>query len=214
MLKFFVTLLTATLVSCNNTENSTPSITVDSAQLQKKETVPLSDTFSLKELSFNKENEQGWGADIQLSFTESTQTENGVVYKVNSTYKNKTIGFEVTIPNPGFSKLTIKSLGTNSDNFIHVLSKLYKQKIDTTLHFVDFIIADCANMGEYIDSLRKVGSSNYVSAKSQYKLFFQGKNEDDYAELFLNVNEKEHLIELEEKDEEYRPILIKLLTHK
>ncbi|MCW3110486.1 MAG: hypothetical protein JWQ09_4992 [Segetibacter sp.] len=82
------------------------------------------------------------------------------------------------------------------------------------MQFTDFISADCVNMGDYIDSLDKQANSNYVSTKSQYKLFFHGRNEGDYAELYLNINATEHWIELEEKDEEYRQILIKLLTHK
>jgi hypothetical protein len=214
MLKTFIIILTVTLLSCTNSGNSTNTSTVDTKKTVSKETSPAIDTFATKELSFNKDNEQGWGADIRLSFTHSRPADKGIIYKVNSSYKNKIIGFEITVPNPGLSKLTIKSVGANSNNFIHVLSKLYKQKLDTTLHFTDLITADCMNMGDYIDSLNKQADANYVSTKSQYKLFFQGKNEDDYAELYLNVNEKEHWIELEEKDEEYRPILIKLLTHK
>ena len=85
--------------------------------------------------------------------------------------------------------------------------------MDTASKFVDFITIDCMNMGDYVDSLNKQSDGNYVTT-AQYKLFFQGKDEDDYAELFLDVNETNHLIELKEKDEEYRPAIIKLLTRK
>jgi len=214
MLKTFIIILTVTLLGCTNSDNSTNTFTDNTKKDATKEASPAMDTFAIKELFFNKDNEQSWGADIRLSFTEKRPTDKGIIYKVNSLYKNKIIGFEITVPEPGLSKLTIKSTGANSNNFIYALSKLYQQKPDTTLHFTDLITADCMNMGDYIDSLNKQANGNYVSIKSQYKLFFQGKNEDDYAELYLNVNDKEHWIELEEKDEEYRPILIKLLTHK
>ena len=199
MKRILAIILTMTFLSCNYLDNST--------SINKK------DTFPVKELIVNKSEDQGMGADIRLSFTESIPTNKGIVYKVTSTYKNKMIGFDITVPNTGLSKLIINGVGINSDNFIQAISKLYKQKIDTSLHFVNSITVDCINMGDFIDSLNKQANSNYYSTKSQYKLFFQGKSEDDYAELYLNVNMTEHWIELEEKDEQYRPFLIKFLTH-
>lgn len=151
------------------------------------------------------------GGDVRLSFTERTTSGKAIIYKVNSTYEGKNIGFELIVPTHGLVKLSMKSDGTSSDNFIHVLQKLYKLKVDTTSKFVLSISADCINMGDYIDSLNKQTDGNYIST-AENKLFFQGEKEDDYAELYLNINESEHWIELKEKDEEYRPIIIRLLT--
>ena len=206
MPKIYIVGLTVILFSCNNTVGTKPN--------ERKSLISIKETFPAKELLIDKGNEQGSGANIRLSFTESSPRDIGVLYKINSTYKNKVIGFEILVPNPGLSKLIIKSTGVSSDNFIHVFSKLYKQQIDTSAKLTDIITVDCMNMGDYIDSLNKQSDGNYTSTKSQYKLFFQGKEENDYAELYLDVNEKEHWIELGEKDEEYRPILIKLLTYK
>jgi len=41
-------------------------------------------------------------------------------------------------------------------------------------------------------------------------LFFDIRN--DEAELFVNINQTEKWIELKEKDEEYRPLLIEALS--
>jgi hypothetical protein len=47
-----------------------------------------------------------------------------------------------------------------------------------------------------------------------YGVWIQGKdeNENDYAELYLNINSAENWIELREKDEEYRPAVLQFLT--
>ena len=201
MQKTSFSVLLLTILSCSTNQNKAETNNGDAD----------SRNFPIRPLIIESEDE-GWGGDIKLSYTKSLTTDNTVSYEVNSTYKSKEIGFEVSVPK-GSGKLTIKRMGLASDNFLHLLADIYKQKTDTASKFVDFITIDCMNMGDYVDSLNKQSDGNYVTT-AQYKLFFQGKNEDDYAELFLDVNETNHLIELKEKDEEYRPAIIKLLTRK
>ena len=110
MVKHVIAILTVTLISCSNSDNSSNTAIDSTKGTEKKDISPKNDTFAIRELSFNKDNDQGWGADIRLSFTESTPTDTGIVYKVKSIYKDKIIGFELTVPNPGFSKLVIKSV--------------------------------------------------------------------------------------------------------
>ena len=213
MLRIFLIIFITTLGSCSDANNSGTTVALDTNSTSKENASTSKDTFPIKQLSFGQ-NDEGWGGDIRLSFTQTIPTNNGTVYKVRSTYKNDTVGFELTVPNPGFSKTTFRSSGSSSNNFIRALSTVYKQKIDTTLRFADVITADCMNMGDYLDSLNKEANSNYISTESQYKLFFQGRKAADYAELYLNVNPTEHWIELAEKDEDYRPIIIRILTQK
>ena len=165
MMRILVIFLIATLGSCANADNSATNNALDTNSTSKKVTSASKDTFSPKELSFGQ-NDEGWGGDIRLSFTQSTATNNGTIYKVSSTYKNDTVGFEITVPNPGFSKLIIRSTGSSSNHFLRVLSKVYKLKIDTTLRFADLVTADCMNMGDYIDRLNREANSNYVSTGS------------------------------------------------
>ena len=155
----------------------------------------------------------GFSNNLKLSYTNVSTSDKANTYQVNSTYDNQNLCFEISIPKNGLATLNIKSNGKSSDNFLHLLAKVYKQKIDTSVKFVDTITVDCMNLGDYVDSLNKQSNGSYVT-KAQYKLFFQGKNEDDYAELYLNINDAEHEIEFDEKDEEYRPIIVKLLTKK
>ena len=182
MLKTFNVIFLLTLFGCSSNQTKTDKVSADTTAILK---------FPVKPLFIESEDES-MGADIRLSFTESSSTDKAVVYKVNSTYDNKNIGFEISVPTHGLAKLSIKSDGVNSDNFIHVLQKLYKLKVDTTLKFVDIISADCMNMGDYVDSLNKQSNGSYISV-AENKLFFQGKSEDDYAELYLNINEKQNI---------------------
>jgi hypothetical protein len=47
------------------------------------------------------------------------------------------------------------------------------------------------------------------SAKKEYKLFFTLK--DDVAELYLNIDDHQHRLEIQEKDPDYRPGIIRSL---
>jgi|GEM_PF-1979668 len=182
-------------------------------QVYKKQT-PKKESYPVKDVFIYKSNEESWGADMRLSFTEDSITNNSTIYKIISTYKNKKIGFQISVPKDGQSRLQIINSGRISDDFIKVLAKVYKQKLGINNKFTGIASADYMNMGKFIDSLKKQENVIYISTTSQYKLFFQGKSVDEYAELYLNINESEHWIELEEKDKLYRPIIIKLFTQK
>jgi hypothetical protein len=196
------------MLGCSSNEAET-----DRALLEAKAIKDSATSFPVKTLQILSKKEAGFGADIRLSYTKSSAGDRSVIYKVNSIYENENIGFELTVPTNEHSKLTFKSSGPNSDNFIRLLSKLYKQQIDTTQKFTYVTIADCVNMGEYLDSLNKETGENYITL-NQYKLFLEGDKDGNYAELYLNINPNEHWIELGEKDVEYRPSVIALLSKK
>ena len=155
---------------------------------------------------------EGTGIDLRFSFTESYPSDEGTVYTVVSHYQNKNIGFNLLIHKEGDLKLTLKSTGEESDNFLHVLQALYKVESDTLLKFTEAITADCLPMGGYMERMnKKSGNAANVEEK---KLFFQGKKKDEYAEFYLIINENKHWIELKEADQSYRNAFIKLLTQK
>ena len=199
MLKTFATIFILTLFSCSSNQHKMDNVSKE---------IDSTSTLYAKPLIIESKDE-GWGADIRLSFTESSTTDKGTTYLVNSIYDNRNVGFKMTVPKGGLAKLLIKSDGQNSDNFIHLLQKLYKQKLDPTTKFIDSLTVDCLPLSE----LNQKGEKDVVLA-AERKLFFQGLNEDDYAELYLNINDEEHWIELKEKDMDYRSSLIKLMTRK
>lgn len=193
--KFFFKILLFFVCGCSSNQN---------ASNQRAATEMVDNSFAKKPLIIEKE--EGWGADIQLSFTEYSTTDTTLVYGINSNYDGKDIGFILIIPKKGFGKLTIKSKGKSSDNFLQAIRNIYKYPADTS-KIADSINADCLSLAE----LNRPGETGVVLA-AQKKLFFQGADEEDYAELFLNINEQKHCVELKEKDPEYRPVIIKLLT--
>ena len=65
------------------------------------------------------------------------------------------------------------------------------------------------NLKEFAKAV--TGLEGQYTAANQYKLFFEGKVDIDYAELYLNVNPTDNWIEIREKDEEYRPIVLRFL---
>ena len=51
----------------------------------------------------------------------------------------------------------------------------------------------------------------HMEAK-QMKLFFETEDPEDYAEFYVNINEKEQWLEIREKDQSHRRQIIKFLT--
>ena len=203
MHKHSIFILFLTFLSCSTNDNKHQATSADTNRAENFQTQP----------AIIETEDEGWGGDIKLSYINASITDKAVIYKINSSYDNQNLGFEISVPKNELATMTIKSTGKNSDSFLHFLEKIYKQNTNTSAKFIDTITADCMNMGDYVDSLNKQSNGSYVTI-AQYKLFFHGKNEDDYAELYLNVNDIEHQIEIKEKDEEYRPTIIKLLTKK
>ena len=210
MTRIFITILTITLLSCNNSDNSRSDITVDTKQFEKK------DTFPVKELFVDKGDEEGWGADIRLSIIANSENDTAKLFTAISTYDGKRLGLLVSVPkkkegDKGFaSGIIMKSIGAESDNLLRLLSKLYKQKVDSTLKFTNSKSMTYVNLDEFAKSLGAQDGGQYKT-ENQYKLFYEGEKEGDYAELYLNINPTEHWLELKEKDEEYRPVIIKFL---
>ena len=212
MIKIYTILLILTLFSCNNSDNSNNKTITK--QHEKR------DTFPVKDLIVDKSDEEGWGADIRLSITEIYKTDTSKTYFSNSFYDKINVGFQITIPttSPKSEKelaqvLTLQSSGDISNNFIQTLSKLYKEQIDTALHFVAFKRIPFIDLNEFAKARFGQEPTNKTTAK-EMKAFFESENPDENAELYININEAENWIEIKEKDEGYRKQVIKGLTTK
>lgn len=205
MKKLIIHSLFFTTLSCSSNQVKT--------DYTSSENDPTLASFPIKPLQIVDEKESGFGADIRLSYVKSSSNGRSDNYKINATFEGKIVGFELFVPTNGSAKLTIKSSGTISDNFIQLLAKLYEVKIDSEAKFADLIRADCINMGDYIDGLNKQDQGNY-SAAAQYKLFLKDESNGDSPSLFMNINKDEHRIEIGEKDIEYRQSILSHLTKK
>lgn len=159
---------------------------------------------------------EGW-ADIRLSVEAMSESKSGILMNATSLYEGQELGLEVFIPNTptdekGFGNgIILKSTGDKSDRLLQLLSKVYLQNNSDLKQFRDSISVAYVDLDKFAESVAGASpqDSSYIK---KYKLFFEGAKEDEYAEIFLNYNMLEKRIELNEKDEEYRPILIKFLS--
>lgn len=177
-------------------------------------------TYPIQPLLIDNDKEEGWGADIRLSLTEITSTDSLTFYKAISSYEGKNVGIEFILPNtsPGMENsptqtLQLKTCGESSDNLLALLSKLYKLKGDTARHFITSANLAFVDLNEFAKAKFGKDAISHTDAK-EMKLFFETEDPEDYAELYVNINEKEHWLEVREKDESYRRQIIKFLTVK
>lgn len=152
--------------------------------------------------------------DVPLSIIDCKESDGYIEYNTSATVNNDTIGVIVKLKKgipPGFVNGEPKNIflkegiifiskGKESDNLLRFLSEKYDLK-NNNLSLKDSQIFTCANLNQE--------KPNYKSGESSFKIFLEG--EEDYAELFVNFNFTKEIIYLNEKDEEYREPLIKLL---
>jgi hypothetical protein len=98
----------------------------------------------------------------------------------------------------------IRSIGAASDSFVALLARQYK------------LPAPAMTMVPTVDA-SVVGlegdPAHVLSGMTKMKFFFFDSGpEDRYAELFINVDAKNHLLEFHEKDSDYRKPLLLALT--
>jgi hypothetical protein len=162
----------------------------------------------------------GWDADMRLSIIEIIKSGNAINYKAISSFKGKNIGFEISVPrydNKSKSYLartaTIRSIGEMSDDFLSTIATVYRLKLKDKAIFIDSIKISFIDLDEFSERVSGKNLSSDSKTK-KLKLFFETEIPDDAAELYANINEKEHWLELKEKDDNYRENVVKFLTKK
>jgi|GEM_PF-857728 len=185
-------------------------------------------SINLPEISKVAEQEEGLKdvfQDVFLKIVSEEKIKDSYVYIAKGLSKSKVVGlkFEIksNLPNGinsdgsldaknGFIRNAIKisSIGEESDEFLKAISKLYG--FPTDKKFINSTLSPTAfSLNKSIVEVEKLG---YY----KFKLFFRdGENdkEEDYCELFFNINTNEKTIEFFEKDSEYRKSLIKAFTN-
>jgi len=208
---FSVLLILVLYVGCSINQHN-------DAQKTSKNAVTL--TYPVQPLIIDNTNDEGWGADIRLSLTEISSTDSFVTYKAVSSHEGKKVGLEFTLAknkaatdNSPTQILTIKTSGESSDNLLILLSNLYKLKADQAKHFISSAKLAFVDLNEFAKA--KFGNDAIPNTDvKEMKLFFETEDPNDYAELYVNINDKEHWLELREKDDSYREQVIKFLTAK
>jgi hypothetical protein len=105
---------------------------------------------------------------------------------------------------PTFQGLVIlRSTGEASDRLVKVMDALYETKLAP---------AGMLTATEFTGISLQGNPSALEAGPVKIKLFFESKDEERYAELYLNVDLKASRVELHEKDPEYRKPVIRALS--
>ena len=182
--------------------------------------VQHSNDINLEQITSRIDVEEGW-KDIFLKITEDKRTDTSHIYTAKGLYKEEVVGLQIEISseiNAGFigneidnkngfvlKGVSFKSIGEESDELVKALAELYEIPMEKSFTR-QTISATVFSLNEKKVNLAK---NDYY----KLKLFFEEDNEDLYSELYLNINTGTQEIELNEKDEEYRGSIIKVLTN-
>jgi hypothetical protein len=158
--------------------------------------------------------------DLSFTITKYWQDEHkNQICKVSGLWRNEIVGFEVAFrpdmklgiidgevdKTRFYSKgITLYSIGKESDNFIKALISLFKQNCIPE------------KMNENITSTAFILKGNLENIKSEYikiKVFFDDFDEKSfYSEWYINIDLPNNILELREKDPDYRLNIINILT--
>ena len=177
--------------------------------------------MKLEDITSRTDTTEGF-KDIFLQITNDVKSDGSHVYTGQGMYKSKIVGIKIelasNIPHgitpdgevnskTGFVRngLRLSSIGQESDELVGALSELYKVPSNKVFS-KNIISATAFSLNQKVADLDK---SDYY----KFKLFFnENGNEDEYAEIYLNINTGERIIEIHEKDPEYRTAIINALT--
>jgi hypothetical protein len=98
--------------------------------------------------------------------------------------------------------VTYRSTGPESDSFLQVLDELYGTKLSPKAMGGETRFAAISLEGDPRD---------LDKGPVKIKLFYEGAGQDDYAELYTNIELAARRLEVREKDEEYRLPVVKAL---
>ena len=185
---------------------------------------PNGNAKQLYEITSRTDTSEGF-SDIFLSITNEVKTETSHIYIGQGLYKNKTVGLKVEIksnlpagitsngelnPKGGvvWNAVRLISIGQESDSLVSALAELYSEPAETVFT-KDVLTPTMFSLNQQDVQLDKPG---YY----KFKLFFNDESDDEnkYAEMFLNINTEERIIELHEKDHDYRKPLLNTFTGK
>ena len=97
----------------------------------------------------------------------------------------------------------IESVGKSSDHLIRAMDGIYEARLGVTT-FRNAVAADAFAL--------EGNPSELADGPVKLKLFFQSEKEDEYAEVYLNIDVAGGTVELREKDVEYRAPLLRSLS--
>ncbi len=188
---------------------------------QKNDKDQNGEISKLEEITSRTDTSEGF-SDIFLKIISDERTDTTHIYIGMGLYNGKTVGLkfelasnippgitaggEINVPG-GFLREGAKftSLGAESDELIRALGVLYKTPIQKPF--------SKRNISATVFSLNQKVTDLDAKDYYKFKLFFnEDGDEESYGELYLNIDTNRRIVELHEKDQEYRLPLITTLT--
>ncbi len=161
----------------------------------------------LPEIYHPDPNDKDPWADVSLrieSLICSTQAQCTV--RARGVHHGESVGLEVVVGAIDGQRrgVSYRSIGKESDRFLRALAQLYKVP-DRVSAMNVATFADAVILGGSVGAMR--------SQRIDMKVFFYADGpESKYAELYTNVDPVRHVLEIHEKDPEYRANVIKALA--
>jgi hypothetical protein len=126
---------------------------------------------------------------------------NECTVSASGAFRGLPVAIDVTIrAQDGQGRIAYRSVGAASDALAQVLAKLYKLP-GSGATFANTAIADII----FLDANAREMAG---------KVFFAASGpESDYAELYTNIDKQRRVLEIHEKDPEYRRNVLKALSH-
>lgn len=153
-----------------------------------------------------------WGGNFKLCIESKQVNETFLTYTLSAFDEGALIGFKLQIPSKQNSfgdGVLFKSLGDTSDRFLKSLYNIYTLNLPKDLQFVKELFCHYTSLN---DLPYKGNGERRRDAINYMKVFFQSEYEDEYAELYISIDETNKTIEFEEKAYEFRPYVAMFLT--
>jgi hypothetical protein len=181
---------------------------------QKRLSIPV-----IKPPEVTSESEKGFPDLVFYIQEHKTQPDGTQTIRGEGTHKGRQLGLVVTlgatwqagslgkdIPLVTYrGTVTYRSIGSESDVFLQVLDELYGTKINPK---------GMGKEAKFTGISLEGDPRNLGKGPVKIKLFYESGGQDDYAELYTNIELAAHRLEVHEKDESYRlPIVRALQAH-
>jgi hypothetical protein len=169
---------------------------------------------ALAQRSVRSVGEDGF-ADLDLPLTDFSKDPSGEFrLTARGDFDGRVVGLSVVVgatwkpqENSGFTAywgtVTLRAIGDASDAFVDLLAKLYGTSISTR-RMLPEVVTQAVGLA--------TDPRELMSEPAKMKLFFHTDVEDRYAEVFLNIDRSEKLVQFHEKDPEYRGNVLRALT--
>lgn len=123
----------------------------------------------------------------------------GLAVRLGPNWREGTLG-DTIVTHQG--EVTLASIGEDSDALVTAVSQIYELE------------SGPLSMAEAVDftGISLEGDPARLSAGPvKIKLFFEHEDEEQYAEVYLNIDLQQMILEVREKDQEYRGALLRAL---